>query len=112
MNETLIAIISTLLTGGFILSIVAAYTAKKKVPVERDSIIVNGAETAVQALARSLEAETARADRLERELLDKDTLLSRKDERIAALEQRLDALQVALDAARTELHAILSAPLN
>jgi len=84
--------------GGALTGAVAVYAARKKVPAERDSIIVNGAETAVVALQAVLQAETARADRAEA--------------RCAALELKLDAIQAALDEARTELHSILSDRAN
>lgn len=101
-------IVSGVLGGGLIGALVTVYTAKKKVPAERDSIVVSGAETAVLALERSLAAENRRAERAEAALKDRKAELDRKDERIAALELRLDQLQAALDAARDELHSILT----
>lgn len=65
-NLTTTVVTATLGTGG----LVAWWRAKKTVPAERDNIIVTGAETAVQSLERSLQAETARADRLEKENSD------------------------------------------
>ncbi len=94
--------------GGFLGALGALWTAKKKVPAERDSIIVTGAETAVLSLERTLAAETKRADRAEAVVAKKDEALARKDARIEALERKLDALQAALDAAREELHSILT----
>lgn len=97
-----------LLTGGLVAALVSLYTAKKKVPAERDSIVVSGAETAVMTLERTLSAETRRADRAEQEVKRLHSELVRKDDRILALESRLDQLQDALDQARAELHSILS----
>ncbi|GAB3830238.1 hypothetical protein [Kribbella italica] len=94
------------LTGTAVAGVVAAWTARKKVPVERDSIIVNGAETAVVALTAVLAAETARADRAE---ADRDHAIADRDaerERRMAVELRLDAIQAALDDAREELRSI------
>ncbi|TCC19968.1 hypothetical protein [Kribbella sindirgiensis] len=84
--------------GGGMAGAVAAYAAWKKGPAEKDSIIVNGAETAVVALKAVLEAETARADRAEAE---RDRALERE----AKMEARLDAMQKMLDEARDEIHA-------
>ncbi len=112
VSPLLLAASSGVMGGGFIGAAVSVDTAKKKVPVERDSIIVTGAETAVVALEKTLAAETKRADRAEATVAVRDEQLNRKDARIAALEERLDQLQAALDAARDELHAILTQPLN
>lgn len=113
MNSPLLAaIISALMSGGFVASIVAFYTAKRKVPVEVDSIIVSGAESAVLTIEKTLAAETRRADRAEAR---EGVLLQRiadKEARIEALEHKLDALQNALDDARQELHSIITAPLG
>jgi hypothetical protein len=93
--------ITALLSGGLVTALVSIYTARKKVPAERDSIAVSGAETAVMSLERSLEAETRRADRAEAKVI-------KQDERISVLESKLDELQIALDGARAELYSILS----
>ncbi len=109
MNSELLTGVATgVMGGGFLGALTTVWTARKKVPVERDSIIVTGAETAVLSLERTLAAETKRADRAEAVVLAKDEALARKDARIEALERKLDALQQALDAAREELHSILS----
>lgn len=101
MSDTaLAAIVSGLMSGGLIGALVAAYSARQKVPVERDSIAVTGAETAVLALQHSLSAETKRADRAE-------ATLAKRDARIEILEQKLDELQAALNGARAELQQIL-----
>jgi predicted RNase H-like nuclease (RuvC/YqgF family) len=109
-NPTLIGLLSIILGGGFIGALVALYTARKKVPVERDNLIVSGAETAVLSLERTLAAETRRADRAEAKVATLEDALARKDRRIEALEKRLDDFQAALDLARAELHAIRTAP--
>lgn len=77
--------------GTAISALVNAWVNRKKAPVERDSIIVTGAEKAVVALQAVVEAETARADRAEA--------------KVAAMEARLDSMQKMLDEARDELHA-------
>ncbi|MFC0622806.1 hypothetical protein [Kribbella deserti] len=96
--QTLVYTAVTAFAGGsFLAGAVAAYSAKKKAPAERDSIIVTGAQTAVVALEAVLEAETARANRAEADL-------ERERERRLALEIKLDVIQAALDEARNELH--------
>lgn len=112
LTELLRLVVPVLLSGSLIASLVAVYTARRKVPAETDSLIVTGAETAVATLERSLAAETRRADRAEARVRDLDDALLRKDERIERLEGRLDALQRALDDARAELHRILTEPLE
>lgn len=107
MNDLLALIIPGILSGGAVGAAVSVYTAKKKVPAERDSLIVTGAETAVTTLERTLAAETRRADRAEAKVASLEEVLARKDARIEALERRLDALQNALDEARDELHNII-----
>lgn len=77
----------------------AWYTARKKVPAERDSIIVGSAETTVQAALAVASAEAARADRAESDNRD---LRSRLDSALA----RVDQLQSALDMVRDELNSI------
>jgi predicted RNase H-like nuclease (RuvC/YqgF family) len=109
MTEPLVGLIGILLSGGFVGALVALYSARKKVPVERDNLIVSGAETAVVSLERTLAAETRRADRAEAKVSSLEDALARKDARIEALEQRLDGLQRVLDHARAELHAIRTA---
>ncbi len=85
--------------GGTLVTGIGTYVlGRRKAPAEVDSIIVNGAETAVVALKAVLEAETARANRAEAE---RDRAL----ERVASMEIRLDAVQLMLDEARSELHA-------
>lgn len=99
-DPTVVAtLLTVLLGGGFVGSVVTLWTARKKVPAERDSIIVSGAETAVLALERALGAALKAAEHAEALNLD-------KDQRIAHLEKRLDDVQELLDIARTELHAI------
>lgn len=95
-----------LLGGGLITALVTLYRAKKTVPVERDSIIVTGAQGAVLALEKSLQAETARADRCSAEVEE-----LRKD--LADLERKLNnaqgtilALQATLDDMRQQMSAI------
>lgn len=108
-SPILIGVLTTLLGGGFITALVALYTAKRKVPIERDNLIVSGAETAVLSLERTLAAETRRADRAEAKVASLEDALARKDARIEALEARLDEFQSHLDLARAELHAIRTA---
>lgn len=110
LDPALVAASTGVMSGGFIAAAVSVYTARKKVPAERDSLIVAGAETAVVSLERTLNAETRRADRAEAMVLVRDEQLARKDARITALEGRLDILQSHLDAARQELHDILTQP--
>lgn len=100
MNDIALTAVTSIASGG-VGAAVHWWTARKKTPAEVDNIIVNGAETTVQAALAVAAAESARADRAERQVLE-------RDQRIAALEARLDALQQALDAAYEELHAIRS----
>ena len=107
-TDILIAAASTVLSGGGVAAFVSVYTAKRKVPVERDAIAVGGAETSVLSLERSLKAETRRADRAAEEVVRLQDVIAERDRRITALEKRLDDMQVALDRARDELHALVS----
>lgn len=95
-----LALLSTLVTvalsGGLVTAFSTIYAAKKKVPSERDSIIVNSAETAVLTLEKTLAAETRRADRAEQ-------LLASRDARIEALEAKLELLQSVLDEAKAQI---------
>lgn len=109
-TSIIVPLLSVVLGGGFVTACVALYTARRKVPVERDNLIVSGAETAVLSLERTLAAETRRADRAEAKVASLEEALARKDRRIEALEKRLDDFQTALDMAREELHAIRTAP--
>lgn len=85
--------------GGALVAGVNYLRDRKKAPVERDNLIVAGAETTVQSALAVAAAEAARADRAERE---NAVLRSRLD---AAL-SRVDSLQAALDAVRDELNDI------
>ena len=97
INQTLLnTLITVALSGGLITALATVYAAKRKVPAERDSIIVNGAETAVLALEKTLAAETRRADRAEAQI-------AARDKRIEALEAKLELLQSVLDEARAEI---------
>lgn len=100
MSPLVVAVVTGLLGGGLITAFTGIYTARKKAPVERDSIIVTGAETAVLALEKTLAAETRRADRAEGEA-------ARYRDQVRAMEDKLNALQDALDATRAELTALL-----
>jgi hypothetical protein len=100
--QDIVQLAGPFLAGGGAAGAVAFYTARKKAPAERDSIIVNGAETAVVALQAVLLAETARADRAE-------ARADKADARVLAMEARLDAVQGLLDEAREELHTWLVA---
>lgn len=106
MGDAIHVLISTIASGGLVGALVSWYAAKKKVPVERDSIIVTGATSAVTALQAVVEAESKRADRAEARVAELEAQLHRKDERIEALEFRLDIMQAALDEAREELRSI------
>lgn len=89
-----------LLGGGLITALVTLYRARRHVPVERDSIIVTGAQGAVLALEKSLQAETARADRAEKEA---ERLRSEKEhllEQIDTLKKTLDDVQEQLEEVR------------
>ncbi|WP_405056958.1 hypothetical protein OG474_29990 [Kribbella sp. NBC_01505] len=96
--HTAMQLIAPALGGSLVTGIATYVVQRKKAPAEIDSIIVNGAETAVVALKAVLEAESARADRAEAE---RDRALERE----AKMEVRLDAMQTMLDEARGELHA-------
>lgn len=101
MNEYVEPIVSVL--GGGLLGsgAVAAWTARKKVPAERDSIIVASAEMTVQGALAVASAEAARADRS-----DAENLVLRQ--RLNAALARVDGLQAALDLVRDELRSIQS----
>lgn len=107
MTATILsAIITTLLSGGLIGALVTLYTARQKVPLERDSLIVGSAQTAVESLEAALAAETRRADRQEARACRLQEIIDHKDQRIEALQARLDRLQKALDDTRAELQEI------
>ena len=78
--------------GGLIGAGSSLWVSAKKTPAEVDSIIVNGASTAVQALAHSLAAETARADRAEAKVAD--------------LSAQFELIQDQLNIAREQLHSL------
>ena len=106
LEGLLLPVVSILLGGGGIASLFAWLLARKKAPAEKDSIVVQSAETAALSLQKSLAAETARADR---ESARADKLQAdneRKDKRIATLETRLDAMQTTLDEMRRELESL------
>lgn len=110
MDPTLLKLlVSLLLSGGLITAVVSVYNAHKKTPVERDNIIVSGAETAVLALERSLKAETARANRAESSLASRDQTIATKDALIERMQARLDEVQRTLDEVRAELASIITA---
>lgn len=98
--------LAALLSGGFLTALGSLWTIKNKGPLERQNLIVSGAESAVASLDRSLEAETRRADRAEARVVQLEEAMAAKDARIEALERRLDDFQAALDVARAELHSI------
>lgn len=109
MSTDLVTLLaSTALGGGGLAAITSLYVARKKVPAERDSIAVGGAETAVLALERSLAAETKRADRAEAENIRLQSEIARRDARIAALERKLDEAQESLNSVRAELHELVT----
>lgn len=100
-NSALTAVVAGVMSGGLFTSGVAVYKARKTAPAERDSLIVQGAETAVMTLERSLAAETKRADRAERQVAERDKQLER-------LQLRLESMQETLDEVRRELHDLLT----
>lgn len=100
-NAILPALVSGVMSGGLLFAGNAIYKARKTAPAERDNIIVQGAETAVIALERSLAAETKRADRAEAAVAERDAQLSR-------LQDRLETVQATLDEVRRELHDLLN----
>lgn len=104
--ELLVAVVTGILSGGLLTAGVSLYRARQTVPVERNNLVVSGAEAAVLSLERSLAAETRRADRAERAVVDRDEVIAAKERRIEALERRIDEVQTALDAVRAELHQI------
>lgn len=100
MNPDLV--VAVLGSGGvtaYLSHLATAKAVRAKLPAERDSIIAEGAHTAVQSLTESLAAETARANRSEQEN-------AQLRQRCKLLEARLDSIQSALEAARAELHEI------
>lgn len=109
-SNLLTAVITGITTGGLLTGAATLYGARRKVPAERDSIIVTGAETAVLSIEKVVAAESRRADRAEALVAQRDAEIRRKDARIEALERRLDEFQDALDATRAELHAIRTTP--
>jgi hypothetical protein len=83
--------------GGLANYLLNIWTQRRKVPVEVDNIIINGAQTTVQSALAVASAEALRADRAE-------AMVRERDRKIEALEQKIDVLQAALDAVREELN--------
>ena len=106
METLLLPIILALLSGGGLAAFLTYKIARRKVPAEVDSIVVQSSETANLSLARSLAAAEKERDRLVDVAAAKDAEIARKDARIEALEAQLDRLQIMLNAARDELAAI------
>lgn len=117
MQSLITAAATGVLGGGFLSSLGTLYAVRRKTPVERDSIIVTSAESAVAALATAMGSEKEARERdvaqLKAALADRDEHIERlerelirKDERIDALERRLDVLQDALDQARREVMSL------
>lgn len=88
-----------LLSGGLVTALVTLYRARHTVPVERDSVIVQGATGAVTALERALQAETARADRNAEEI---QTLAAKID----MMQETINTLQAALDEMKRSLSTV------
>lgn len=92
--STVISILMpALLGGGLITALATLYKTRRTVPVERDSIIVTGAQGAVLSLETALRHETARADRAERE---SERLRAEKEHLLAKIEEmqaKITALQ-------------------
>lgn len=102
MDSTILpGLVTGVMSGGLLFAGAAVYKARKTAPAERDNIIVQGAETAVIALERSLAAETRRADRAEAQVAERDAKLT-------LLQERLESVQAALDEVRHELHELLN----
>ncbi len=104
--DLLTAVVVALLSGGTLAAFFTYKIAKRKAPAEVDSIVVQGAESAVLSLQKANEVERHRAERAER---DRDALraeVARKDARIEALERQLDRAQEMLNQVREELEHI------
>jgi esterase/lipase len=99
--ETVTVLIGGLAAGGTFTAALQAFSQRRRVPVEVENLSVEGAQQAVASLMQSLEAETARANRNE-------DLVREKDRRIEQLECRIDTLQTMLDDLRSDLHSIKS----
>lgn len=106
LEGLLLPAISFILGSGGIATVLAWLVARKKAPAEKDSIVVQSAETAALALQKSLAAETARADRETQRADRLQAEVERKDKRITLLETRLDAMQSTLDEMRRELESL------
>ena len=99
-------VVAVLGSGSLVAALLSWVIARRKAPVEVDSIVVQGAESAVLSLEKARAAETQRADRAEAENARLRAELDRKDRRIEALEAQLDRCQEMLNDARTELDRI------
>lgn len=100
MNEEMEYVLAASVAGAGLLGwLIPNKKDRTKLPVELDNMIATGSETAVKALIQALDAETARAERAEAQVRE-------KEQKISALEERVEALQQLLDDLRAELHAI------
>ncbi len=102
LEGLLLPVVLALLSGGGLVGFLGWLLAKKKAPAERDSIVVQSAETAALSLTKSLDAETKRADRLQSENDEKDAELRRLRAEVQRLRDQVSDLLVRLDAAITK----------
>jgi len=77
-------VVAAVMGGGGIGAVISAWRARKVVPAERDSIIVTGAESAVESLQKALE---------------------QSDKRVAALEQENATLRATVEQLRRDVEA-------
>lgn len=100
--STSTAIIMTILSSGSLTALVQMWGARKKAPMERDSLIASSSSDALLTMKAALESETARADRAEERERE-------KDKKIDHLQSRLMELQGMLDQVRAEVDQLRSA---
>lgn len=91
--------ISVLLGGGGLVAIGQYLIARRRVPVELDSVAVQGSESAVLTMERVNQA-------LERRAIAAETERDQMKERVGVLERQLAAAQQLLDQMRHEIASI------
>lgn len=94
--ELVTALVGGAGAGGLITAGTAAWRASRTVPAERDSIIVQGAETTVQGALKLAQAEAARADR-------EAARADRAEAKVESLLAQLEQAQTLINHIRAEL---------
>jgi septal ring factor EnvC (AmiA/AmiB activator) len=101
----IIPILTLLLGGGLtgaILNVVRARNENQKAPIERDSVVVTSAETAVVLMQKVLDATNQQLARKEQELIEVTTTLDRVRGELKELKERCGELESLLEVISAE----------